>query len=167
MASDWLPFGTLGRPHGTQGELVLRPHNARASANGLPSKLVRLANGEVTRELVVSGIREVPGGYLVRFQDIADRSTAEAIVGWEVHVPRDRLAPLDVGEFYVEDLVGCDVVDALGHACGRVRGTFWNGAQDVMVVVSEDDRERFFPVVGEYVLRFDADRRQVIVDPHE
>ena len=58
-------------------------------------------------------------------------------------------------------------MNAVGQACGQVRGTFWNGAQDVMVVVGEDGRERFFPVVAEYVLQVDADRRKVIVDPHE
>ncbi len=76
MASDWLPFGTLGRPHGTQGELVLRLHNVSASATGVPSKQVRLSHGRVTRELVVSGMRQVPGGVLVRFDGITDRNAA-------------------------------------------------------------------------------------------
>ncbi len=167
MASDWPPFGTLGRPHGTRGELVLRPHNVAASATGVPSKQVRLSHGQVTRELVVSDIRQVPGGALVRFDGITDRNAAEALVGWQVEVPRGGLAPLDVAEFYVEDLVGCEVQDSVGQTCGQVRGTFWNGAQDVMVVVGEGGRERFFPVVPEYVLHVDAERRKVIVDPHE
>jgi 16S rRNA processing protein RimM len=169
MGTDWLPFGILGRPHGTNGELLLHPHNATAAGSPgmLLSSRVRLTGGDVTRELAARSARHVPEGYLVAFEGVADREAATALVGLELHVPRRGLAPLAAAEFYVEDVVGCEVADAAGRSCGHVRGTFWNGAQDVMVVVDEDGCEHLYPVVAEYVLSFDAERRRVIVDPHE
>jgi 16S rRNA processing protein RimM len=169
MASDFLPFGILRRPHGRNGEILLHPHNdvaAGATGADFPSR-VRLTGGDAPRELVAVAVRRVPAGYLLCFEGIADRQAAAALVGLELHVPRRGLAPLGTAEFYVEDIVGCEVVDAEERSCGRVRGTFWNGAQDVMVIVGEDGGERLLPVVAEYVLEFDGARRRLVVDPHE
>jgi 16S rRNA processing protein RimM len=168
MASDWLPFGILRRPHGTQGEILLHPWNdgAPGARAAVPAR-VRLTHGQVARELEIAAARPVREGWLVRFAGVADRESAARLVGWEVEVPRRSLASLAAAEFYVEDLVGCEVADAAGRPCGQVRGTFWNGAQDIMVVVAEDGSERLIPVVAEYVLAFDGQCRRLVVDLHD
>lgn len=165
MASEWLPFGTLGRPHGTKGEILLHPYNPGGVERGqfvLPS-LVRLAD----QELEIASARPVQEGYLVRFAGIADREAAADLVGQVMLLPRQALGPLAAAEFFVEDIIGCEAVDPAGQVLGRVRGTYWNGAQDVMVVVREDGDERLLPVVAEYVLDFDRSRRRLVIDPHE
>jgi 16S rRNA processing protein RimM len=169
MGSDWLPFGILRRPHGTKGEIVLHPYNpagARLHAAGLPSE-VRVGDGETARELGVASSQPVPEGCLVRFDGIVDREAAAALVGEEVSVPRRSLAPLGSAEFYVADIVGCEVFHPHGRLLGKVGGTFWNGAQDIMVVRTADGSERLLPVVAEYVLQFDGERRRLMVDPHD
>jgi 16S rRNA processing protein RimM len=166
MDSGWLPFGILRRPHGIKGEIVLHPYNptgARLHAAGLPSR-VRVGDD---RQLGVASSKAVPEGWLVRFDGIVDREAAAALVGEELSVPRRALAPLGSAEFYVEDIVGCEVFHPHGRLLGRVSGTFWNGAQDIMVVRTDDGSERLLPVVAEYVLQFDGERRRLMVDPHE
>jgi 16S rRNA processing protein RimM len=168
MASDWLPFGILRRPHGTQGEILLHPWNDGApGARAAVPACVRLTRGRVVREIETTAARPVREGYLVRFAGVADRESAAALVGMEVEVRRRSLAPLAAREFYVEDVVGCQVADAAGRPYGQVRGTFWNGAQDIMVVVAEDGSERLIPVVAEYLLAFDAESRRLVVDLHD
>ncbi len=169
MGSNWLPFGILRRPHGVTGEILLHPYNptgARPAAAELPSTM-RVGDAEQARELSVAGVKPVPEGYLVRFGGIMDRQAAAALVGAEVAFPRGSLAPLGSAEFYVEDLVGCEVFHPQGRLLGRVSGTYWNGAQDIMVVKMNDDAESLYPVVPEYVLHFDGERRRLTVDPHD
>ena len=48
-------------------------------------------------------------------------------------MPRRR-SPLEPGEYYVEDVIGCAVDDENGAPLGVAVGTFWNGAHDVMIV---------------------------------
>jgi 16S rRNA processing protein RimM len=167
MASDWLPFGLLGRPHGTKGEILLHPYNDAATGSTVLQTRVRLTVGEEVRELQATAARQVQKGYLVCFEGIMDRDAAALLVGLEVEVPRHCLTPLYANEFYVEDIVGCEVVDVSGRSCGQVRGTYWNGAQDVMVVLSADGSERLLPVVAEHVLHFDRERGRLTVDFHE
>jgi 16S rRNA processing protein RimM len=166
MGSDWLPFGTLGRPHGTRGELHLRLHGGTSSELA-PSCPIRLQGANGSSEVTLASVRQVPNGYLVRFDGVTDRDAAAALSGQTVEVPRDVLPPLAEDEFYVEDLVGCEVVASDGRRLGRVLGTFWNGAQDIMTVVAEDGAERLLPVVAEYVLHLDRAARQLVVDPHD
>ncbi len=166
MGSDWLPFGILRRPHGVEGEILLHPFNPVGVRSELPSR-VRIGKAETARELSVAATKSVPEGYLVRFGGIVDREAAAALVGEEVSCPRRLLTPLGPAELYVEDIVGCEVFHPHGRRLGRVSGTFWNGAQDIMVVRTDDGAECFFPVVAEYLLHFDGERRRLTVDPHE
>jgi 16S rRNA processing protein RimM len=135
-------------------------------AQRLPSRLLLFRDG-ATQEIAVVGARPVREGFLIRFDGVADRDAAALLVGREVRLPRRLLPELGAAEFYVEDIVDCEVVDTSGRMVGRVRGTFWNGAHDVMVIVDSDGGERFVPVVAEYVLSFDGDGRRLVVDPHD
>jgi 16S rRNA processing protein RimM len=48
-----------------------------------------------------------------------------------------------------------------------VRGSFWNGAQDVIRVVHDDGSELLLPAVPEYIRDVDLDEARIVVDPHE
>lgn len=167
MSADWLPFGMLGRPHGTRGEIHVRSYSGGPAERLVVPSPVRVTGAGVERALVLASVRAVPDGYLARFDGLPDREAVAGLCGLELQFPRVSLPELAADEFYVEDIVGCDAVLADGARLGKVAGTFWNGAHDVMTVVAEDGGERLLPVVPAYVLRFDRERRQVVVDPHD
>ena len=162
MASDWLPFGVLRRPHGTKGEILLHTYGgarARPTEWRLPPRLcVTGPDGET--DMTVASVRGVPEGYLVRFEGIGDREAAALLSGKQVRLPRQSLTPLGAAEFFVEEITGCEVFRDGGKRLGQVVGTFWNGAQDIMVVTAEDGAEYLLPVLAEYVVCFD--RREAL-----
>jgi 16S rRNA processing protein RimM len=169
VTPELILFGTLGRAHGLGGEIALRPFNAdgedlaRAS---LPLR-VRLVQGPSSRDLTVVKIRPAAGNLLVRLEGIESREQAAALTNGELWVPRDCLPAPAGDEFYVEDLIGCEVVDLAGQVRGTVRSAFWNGAQDVLTVWSEGGGELLVPVVAEFVRAVDLEARRLVVDPHE
>jgi len=168
-AVTWLPFGFLRRPHGTRGEILLSPFNADADsawAEHLPTQ-VRWVKGAESVDTHVVAARPVAAGWLVRFANNESRETVAALVGGEVQIPRQGLPALASDEFYVEDVVGCEVYAADGQRLGCVKGTFFNGAHEVMVVVGDAGEERLVPVVPDFVLGFDAGARRLTVDAHE
>ena len=169
MESEWLPYGVLRRPHGTSGEIPLLPFNLGDSEGVVPVPPVRVRLGRAQKftEANLVACRPVHVGFLVRFDGIESREAAAALAGQELHLPRAAFSPLDEAELYVEDLVGCEAFAPDGQRIGRVTGTFWNGAQDVMTIAGDDGRERLLPVVSEYLLQFESAARRLIVDLHE
>jgi 16S rRNA processing protein RimM len=169
VESSWLPFGILRRPHGTSGEIPLRPFNIEGALEIVPElpAPVQLVSGQEVTEATLVACRAVHGEFLVRFEGIETRESAAALAGRELHLPRDAFAPLDDTEFFVEDLVGCEAFLGDGQRVGRVTGTFWNGAHDVITIVRDDGSERLLPVVGEFISQFESASRRLVVDLHE
>jgi 16S rRNA processing protein RimM len=163
-----LPFGRLGRPHGVRGEIALRAFNPDGAGLGetvLPAP-VELVREKVRRTMTLVAVRPANDLFLVRFEGIDSREQAAALTNFEVWLPRSALPALDDDEFYVEDLLGCELVDLEGRVRGTIKATFWNGAQDVLTVEGPEG-ELMVPAVSEFIRSVDLEARRVIVDLHE
>jgi 16S rRNA processing protein RimM len=155
-------LGVVGKPHGVHGEVWLRPHNTHGrSFEGLRSLLL-VRDGTAT-SYEISSLRIAPDGALAKLVGVDDRGAAAALTLAEVRAPRAALPPLAPGEYYVGDVVGCAVVDESGAPLGRVTSTFWNGAQDVMIVEADGAAERLIPLVPTFVVTVDAPGRKIVV----
>lgn len=81
--------------------------------------------------------------------------------GAELTVLRDALAPLDVGSYYVADLVGMEVLDEHGARLGFVRDVLPGPANDAL----ELDTGLLLPLVEDCVREVDLDGREVRLNP--
>jgi 16S rRNA processing protein RimM len=169
VTPELIAFGTLGRPHGLKGELPLRPFNADGAdlAEASLPLAVEVKKGALSRTLSLVAVRPAADHLLVRLEGVDSREEAAALTNSEVWLPRDCLPPPEDDEVYVEDLIGCEVADLAGQVRGTVKGTFWNGAQDVLMVQTPDGGELLVPAVPEFIHAVDLEARRVVVDPHE
>jgi 16S rRNA processing protein RimM len=151
------------------GEISLRPFHSRGWRPDLAALPLEATIGEPGAETpaTVTAVRRVAGGFLLRLAGVSTREGAASLTGRKLWLPRATLPPLGAGEFYVEDLVGCLVEDREGRSLGVVRGVFWNGGHDVMVIGGGDEAERLLPAVPEYIVALDRSTKRVVVDPHE
>jgi 16S rRNA processing protein RimM len=116
-----------------------------------------------TRRYSVTSMRPVADAYIAHLDGVDDREAAAALTNAEVRIARAALPPLEPGEYYIEDVVGCAVETEDGRALGVVRGTIWNGAHDVATVEGADGREHLIPLVPDFVLNVDTPARQMRV----
>jgi 16S rRNA processing protein RimM len=165
-----LPYGRLGRPHGVRGEVALRPFAGGdallEAALPLAVEVVSDRPGQARRTMSVVAVRPADQLLLIRLEGIDSREQAATLTNAELWLAREHLSALEGDEFYVEDLIGCTVVDQQGRERGQVKATFWNGAQDVLTV-NGPDGELMIPAVPEFLLEVDLDARRLVVDPHE
>jgi 16S rRNA processing protein RimM len=154
-------LGVVGRPHGVRGELWLRPHNTHGhSFEGLRQLLLVRDGIPMTYE--IASLRVAPDGAIVKLAGVDNREAAAALTLAEVRAPRAALPPLGAGEYYVSDVIGCAVEREDGAPLGRVTGTFWNGAQDVMVVEGPPG-ETLIPLVPDFIVTVDVPGRRIVV----
>ena len=159
---DSLLVGVLGRPHGLDGEVTLRPYNQRGSRLAAAGSLI-LEQGDARDERRVLSARAAGELFLVRLAGVESRDAAAALTHSQVRVRRDALPALGPGEFFVEDILGCEVRTEPGAVLGLVESVFWNGAQDVMVVTS-GKTEELIPLVPDFVRAVNVPAREVVVD---
>ena len=111
MDKDWVTLAVLGRTHANRGEITA------ISMTSKPDRFETLreawlfpAEGEPKHVEIESFW--LHGGRLVfKFKGIDNISDAELWQRAEVRVPAAQRAPLEEGEFYYSDLMGCEVFD--------------------------------------------------------
>lgn len=122
--ADWVTVAVLRRPRGNRGEVTA------ASLSSKPERFARLKSvrltGEIVGEAAVYQVEQVwghEGTLIFKFRGVDSISDAERIRGAEVQVPRSERVELDPGEYFLSDLLGCEVQEyGSGRRLGNVTG---------------------------------------------
>lgn len=165
MIDDRIVAGYVRRAHGIRGEVIVR------SLSDDPERFAvgaRLETDEVpSRELVVIGSRSHAHGHLLRFEGVADRTTAEQLKGVSLTIAPSERRTLEDDEFWPDQLIGLDVIDESGHPLGTVVDVVLAEAQDRLVVETPDEGRVEVPFVSALVGEVDVPANTVVVTPPE
>jgi 16S rRNA processing protein RimM len=117
-------------------------------------------------EFDVGTVQRAGGCAVFSLRGIDSPEAAGSLRGARVSVRRDALPPLQEGEFYWEDAVGCALVDVRGAVLGEVTGVLPGPAHDWLVVRRGVD-EAYLPVVAAFVRSIDVPSRRIVASPPE
>ncbi|AFP85549.1 16S rRNA processing protein RimM [secondary endosymbiont of Heteropsylla cubana] len=73
-------------------------------------------------------------GFIVKVKNIDDRDAARMLTNYKIIIDSSNLPVLDKGEYYWNDLLGCQVINLLGNQLGKVVSIIETGSNDVLVV---------------------------------
>ena len=155
---EWADIAVLAKPKKQQGGFDV------PSAAGLPFLLeegVEVAFVppviDAPRRATVSAIEEQGADYVVFFDGIEDRSTAEALAGCHCLVRRADL-PEDA-LVISHGLTGWSVRDEDAGFTGTVTDAIENPGQTLLEIEGDDGRTVLVPLVDEFIVAFDEDAR--------
>lgn len=100
---------------------------------------------------------------IVVLEGVGDRTAAESLRGEAIAVPRAVLGTLGEGEFLVDDLVGCEVVDG-ERPVGRVLDVLLLPSADTLEVERPGGEPLLVPLVGDAVRSVDTMGARIDVD---
>lgn len=130
-----------------------------------PGRPVREVAAPLPMLLRITEAREHGDDVVASVRDISDRSSAEALRGARIFVPRSSFPTAGSDEFYWVDLIGLQVFNRDGVLLGEVSGLLDNGAQSVLQVRAEPTAaDRLIPFVAAHVDRVDLAGRRIDVD---
>lgn len=137
----------------------LQPPENRPPAPGAPFPTL----------LKITAAREHGEAVVASAQEVADRSTAEALKGARIFVSRASFPTADKDEFYWVDLMGLAVVNRQGETLGVVEDLLDTGAHSVLRVLGESEPgkppvERLIPFVAAYIDDVNLPERRITVD---
>jgi 16S rRNA processing protein RimM len=165
--------GRIGKPHGLRGEVTIEVRTDEPELRFTPGAVLRAQSARPTQQsqqsqhhestLTVSTTRWHQGVLLVRFEELADRTGAEAWRGTLLltDLPPDA-SPADPEEFYAHQLVGLAVHDLEGRHLGQVSALV-PGAQDLLSVRTTDGRDALVPFVSALVPEVDVPGGRIAV----
>ena len=130
-----------------------------------PGRPVREVAAPLPMLLRITEAREHGDDVVASVRDLSDRSSAEALRGARIFVPRSSFPTAGSDEFYWVDLIGLQVFNREGVLLGEVSGLIDNGAQSVLQVRADPTAaERLIPFVAAHVDRVDLAGRRIDVD---
>lgn len=165
--------GRIGRPHGVKGAATIEVRTDEPDKRFAVGARLLTDSG---LDLTVASATWHSGRLLVTFEGYEDRTAVEQLRNALVSVdrPADE-RPEDPEEFYDSDLEGCEVVvdgsdsdsDSDGVGIGVVREVSHLPGQDLLVVVTPDEREVLIPFVSEFVPQIDVSAKRIVITPPE
>ncbi len=168
LGPDEVVVARIGRPHGVRGEVSVEvrtdePERRFAVGAVLDVRTDARTGPGGRSSLRVTGSRSHQDRLLLTFEEVADRSAAEALRGALLVTEAAGEAPADPDEFYDHQLVGLAVVTDDGAAAGTVAEVLHNGAQDLLVVRRDGREDALVPFVAALVPDVDLAAGRVVV----
>ena len=138
LAPDgWVAVALLGKSRGNRGEVTALALSGKPERYQALREVYLFGPGESgwSRSYEVESTWFHGGTLVFKFRGVDTIADAEHLAGAEVRVPIGERAPLEPGEFFQSDLVGCEVVDRrTGESLGRVTGWEDSGGSGLLVV---------------------------------
>ena len=162
--------GRIRKAHGIRGEVVVEPITDAPDAVFAPGRRVFAGTAEGRRardgsELSVAQARPFKEGLIIRFEQIADRNTAELWRDRYLLLPLSELEPPGEGEVYIHELVGMRVVHASGEPLGVVSEVYELPQGLALDVARVDGASVVLSFRPDVVKRVHAGERVIEVEP--
>jgi 16S rRNA processing protein RimM len=172
---EWVEVARLGRPHGLRGEIFADGEQPSEWYCSLRRVRVRLADGKwferdgAPTDLKLAEARQHARRLVFRFQGIDSVEGASALVNGWVCVNRAERPGPDEGEFWLADLVGCEVTGVCdGRTYGRIAGWQETGGPVMLEMTPRSGGEPvYIPFVKSICVKVDVTGGRIEIDPPE
>ena len=143
------------RPHGRRGEVIARLLTDHLDTlTGAAHVYLGL---ESETPITVLKIRLHKGNPLLKLEGIDDIDSALKLKGIEICLPREELAPLEEGEFFLYDMLGLTVVNGNGEKLGTVEGIMETGGPPLLAGKLPGGRDFLIPFTPGTIDEVDLD----------
>lgn len=158
---QYLEIGKVVSTHGLRGELRVDPW-CDSPQFLCQFKTLYLKKGET--KLSVSS-RPHKTIAIVKAKGIDTIEEAEKLRGKVLYINRSD-AKLSPGEYFIQDLMGLDVIDIdTNENYGKITDVLKTGANDVYQVTDEDKKDYLIPVIDDVVKEIDINGGKVLIKP--
>lgn len=163
LKPDLVCVGAIAGAFGVRGDVRLKSFCADPAAI---ADYAPLCDESGAREFSVKIIGQAKGVFTAKLGTVTTREMAEAMKGFRLYAPRDRLPALPDDEFYHSDLIGLAAFDTGGVELGRVHNVDDFGGGDFLeITLTETGKPLLVPFTRDAVPTVDLEAGRVIIDP--
>lgn len=152
--ADRVTVAALKRPRGIKGELIAVSLTSDPDRFDLLDEVVLMPSG---RALTVEEVWWHGDKPIFKFDGIDSMNDAEPLVGQQVTISPEERLPLEEGEYYFTDLVGCEIFEN-GESLGIVDSYLETGGPVLLEV-----GKLMIPFVPEICHTVDIEKKRIDV----
>jgi 16S rRNA processing protein RimM len=160
---EWVTVAVLGKARGSRGEVTAFPLSDKPERYSALAE-VYLFGGVCPAQGQRREVEEAwfhSGRLVLKFRGVDSIGDAERLAGAEVRVPMRERAPLEPGEYFQSDLLGCEVTERrTGATLGRVT-SFQDGGGSGLLQV---EGGLLIPFVRAICVEIDPAAKRIVVD---
>lgn len=156
-------IGQIVNVHGIKGEVKVYPYTD--DVEYLSKKLKKVYLDENLKEGFKTSCRVQKGMLLMRISGIDSVEKAEALRNKYIYISDDTLDKLEEDNYYVKDLIGCDIIDIKNdEILGKLDYIFNTGANDVYEVTTTSNTKVYLPAIKQVIKKVDIKSRKIYVE---
>jgi 16S rRNA processing protein RimM len=174
--AEYALVGLIRKAQGIRGEVIVEPLTDKpdvifasgsrvfaGTADGDPAIAHDVKGEEEIPTLTISDSRPYKQGWIVRFEEIADRDSAELWRGRYLLARFSELPPPEGDEVYLHDLIGMKAESSTGEPIGTVK-TFYELPQGIILDLETPRGSILVPYRPEVIVRTDVAARTVVIN---
>ncbi len=154
--------------HGVHGEVKVFPTTDSAERfEEVTEVIIRTPKKEIRTG--IDSVKYFKNMAIVKFSCFNNPEELQGLSGSDVMISRDQAQPLEEGEYYIADLLGCkvfadeDSAELSGRQLGVIKDVLQTAANDVYIVETPSGEEMLFPVIPDCIKKVDIEEGTIIV----
>lgn len=153
-------IGKIVNVHGIKGEVKVYPYTD--DMENLTNLKSIYFDKEMTKKSKVKLCRIQKNMLIVKLEGINSVEQAESLRDTDIYIPKKEIEDEDT--FYIEDLIGMDVLDLNENVIGVVTYVFNTGANDVYEVETTDKQKIYLPAIKQVIKKVDVKNNKMYVE---
>ncbi|CAK8054193.1 ribosome maturation factor RimM [Eupransor demetentiae] len=156
--------GQIVNTHGIRGEVKVAAITDFAAERFAPGAQLQIKTETGYQEEVVASSRQHKGMWLVKFEGLDNINDVEHFKGDDLYVDGQERSDLADGEYYYDEIIGCEVLDENQQVLGEITSVMPTGANDVWVMRQPNGKEGLIPVIDDVVKNVDVANKKITIE---
>lgn len=115
------------------------------------------------KRFFVEDVNDLKGKIIIKFKKFDSPRDSQVLIDREIYVDEKDAVSLPDNHFFMHDLIGSEVIvekERIGTISEVIKGK----ANDVLVVLTDDKNEKLIPFVLNFIEKFDAAKKRLILN---
>lgn len=149
--------GKVSNTHGLRGDIKVYPYTDKENFENYTSLMIEGVEGSHK----ISKVRYNKNMVVLKLKDYNHIDEVECLRNKELFIYKEDLKPLEDDEFYIVDIIGCQVFDESDEAIGVVKDYLTHTSQAVFVIETEAGTEFMVPHVDAFVRSISIEDKRI------
>lgn len=161
MSEKLVTVGRIVNSHGIRGELKVVPETDFPERFDKGNALIIVDSQNKQTSVTVKTSRLHKNMFILQLEEFSNINEVEKFKGSLLKIEAKDQQPLEEGEYYYHEIIGCKVVTEDGQELGLVSEVLTPGANDVWVVALPKGKQLLLPVIDDVILEVDIANKTI------